>query len=81
MALPGPHAELIEQEDPAIGDEVIRVTHPDGRTEELRLHDYARLYSLPGVYEQIVQDRLGCASPAMIASLLGAAVDDAGWSR
>jgi hypothetical protein len=75
------HAELLDREDPAIGQELIRVTHPDGRAEELRLHDYERLYSLPGVYETIVQERLGCVSPAKIASLLAAAVDDAGWSR
>ena len=51
------------------------------RVEELRLHDYDRLYALPGAYEQIVQQRLGCTSPARIASMLGAAVDGAGWRR
>jgi hypothetical protein len=77
----GLRAELIEQGDPEIGHEVIHVTHPDGRAEQLRLHEYERLYALPGVYEEIVQERLGCASPAKIASLLSAAVDGAGWAR
>jgi hypothetical protein len=75
------HAELLEQDDPAIGDELIRVTHEDGTTEQLRLHDYERLYALPGVYEAIVHDRLGCVSPARLAATLGAAVDGAGWRR
>jgi hypothetical protein len=74
-------AELPRQDDPEIGSELIRVTFDDGRVEELRLHDYERLYSLPGVYEQIVQDRLGCRSPAQIASMLAAAVDKLGWVR
>ena len=74
-------AELAEQADPEIGDEVIRVRHDDGRTEELRLHDYERLYALPGVYEQIVQERLGCRSPAQLAGMLASAVDAAGWAR
>jgi predicted RNA methylase len=74
-------ATLIEQGDPEVGQELIRVTHPDGSVEELRLHEYERLYALTGVYEQIVQERLGCASPAKIASLLAAAVDGAGWAR
>jgi hypothetical protein len=74
-------AELIEQDDPEIGQELIRVTAEDGSVEDLRLHEYERLYSLPGVYEQIVQERLGCASPAKIASLLAQAVDAAGWAR
>lgn len=77
----GLRARLIDQEDPAIGDELIHVTHEGGATEELRLHDYERLYALPGVYEQIVQEQLGCASPARIATMLAAAVDRAGWER
>ena len=74
-------AELPPQPDPPIGDELICVHHEDGSVEELRLHDYSRLYSLPGVYEAIVQERLGCRSPAHIAGLLAGAVDAAGWRR
>jgi hypothetical protein len=47
----------------------------------LRLHDYDRLYALPGVYEQIVQDRLGCRSPAQLAGMLARAADAVGWAR
>jgi hypothetical protein len=74
-------AELAEQDDPTAGLELIRVTHEDGRTEELRLHDYERLYALPGVYEQIVHERLRCRSPQVFATMLGAAVDRVGWAR
>jgi hypothetical protein len=73
--------ELADQADPEIGRELIRVRHGDGSTEELQLHDYARLYSLPGAYEEIVQDRLGCRSPRQLASLLAAAADRIGWQR
>jgi predicted TPR repeat methyltransferase len=78
---PGFTAELAAQDDPEVGHELILVRHADGRTEELRLHDYERLYELPGVYEQIVQERLGCRSPDEIASMLGGAVDALGWDR
>jgi hypothetical protein len=74
-------AELAEQADPEIGREVIRVRHDDGRVEELRLHDYDRLYALPGVYEQIVHGRLGCRSPAELAGMLAHAADVLGWPR
>jgi hypothetical protein len=74
-------AELVEQADPEIGQELIRVRHDDGRVEELRLHDYERLYALPGAYEQIVQDRLGCRSPATLAGMLADAADELGWAR
>jgi hypothetical protein len=74
-------ARLADQADPEIGREVIRVSHDDGRTEELFLHDYERLYSLPGVYEEIVQDRLRCRSPQEVAALLASAVDALGWDR
>jgi hypothetical protein len=74
-------AELPAQDDPEIGRELIRVRHDDGTVEELRLHDYERLYSLPGLYEQIVQERLRCRSPSEIASMLAAAADRIGWDR
>jgi hypothetical protein len=74
-------AELPDQEDPEIGHELIRVRFSDGRVRELRLHDYEAVYSLPGLYETIVHDRLRCRSPAQIASMLAAAVDRAGWDR
>jgi hypothetical protein len=74
-------AELIDEDDPPIGQERIRVRHADGRVEELRLHDYERLYALPGVYEQIVSERLACRSPAEVAAMLATAVEDIGWDR
>lgn len=74
-------AELPPQDDPEIGQELIRVRYDDGRTVQLRLHDYARVYSFPGLYEQIVHGRLGCCSPEQIASMLADAVDDIGWDR
>ena len=74
-------AELPEQGDPAIGQELILVHHDDGRTEELRLHDYARVYSLPGLYEQIVHERFLCRSPEELATMLSGAVDRLGWDR
>lgn len=74
-------AELVDEDDPPIGQERIRVRHPDGRLEELRLHDYERLYALPGVYEQIVSERLGCRSPQEVAALLAETVDAIGWDR
>lgn len=73
--------ELAEQADPEIGRELIRVRYDDGRVQELHLHDYETVYSLPGVYEQIVQERLGCRSPAEIASMLSQAIDGVGWDR
>ena len=74
-------AELAPQDDPAIGDEIIHVRFEDGDTEQLRLHDYERVYALPGVYEQIVQERLGCRSPQQLAEMLAGAVDGLGWER
>ena len=75
-------AELADQADPEIGREVIRVRHDDGRVEELRLHDYDRLYALPGVYEQIVQERLGCRSPAGTGRRCWRTpLTDSGWQR
>jgi hypothetical protein len=72
---------LPAQTDPLIGHELIEVRYEDGAVEHVRLHDYERLYALPGAYEQIVSDRLGCSSPQVIASLLATEIDRLGRSR
>ena len=53
------------------------VLHLDGETREVVLHDYATVYSVPGLYEEVVQRRLQCASPATVADAVveaGAAI-------
>ena len=69
------------QGDPEPGAERISVYHDDGTVEEVALHDYARVYALPGVYEQIVQEDLGCRSPAQVARMLTGALDALGRER
>ena len=73
--------EIPPQADPQIGRERILVHFDDGRTEELCLHDYDRVYALPGLYEEVVQRRLGCRSPEEIGSMLAGATDSLGWER
>ena len=36
----------------------------------IRLHDYDRLYEIPGLYEQVVYERLRCQSPSTVADVL-----------
>jgi hypothetical protein len=52
--------------------------HPDGTDERIVLHDYARVYSVPGLYEEVVQHRLLCASPATVAGALVEAAEAEG---
>jgi SAM-dependent methyltransferase len=42
----------------------------EGRTEKIRLHDYEKLYSVPGLYEEVVYDKLQCNSPQVVCSML-----------
>ena len=44
--------------------------HTDEGTERIVLHDYARVYAVPGLYEEVVQRQLRCASPATVAEAL-----------
>jgi len=50
-----------------------------GRRRRLRIHDYAELYRVPGLYERLVYDTLKCTSPRRIGELLRAVVAD--WPR
>lgn len=59
-------------------EERFTVTLDDGSTEAMRLHEYGRVYAVPGLYEAVVQHRLECASPRVLADALVAAVRGAG---
>ena len=41
---------------------------------KIRFHDYDEIYQVQGLYEQIFYDRLKCASPSKVASILEGAV-------
>ena len=42
----------------------------DGETRRLRFHDYADIYSIPGLYERLIYEEMRCESPRVIARLL-----------
>ena len=50
----------------------------DGDRRRIRLHDYAAIYDVPGLYEQLFAERLRCASPQVVCELLGEQLDAAG---
>lgn len=45
---------------------------------KLRFHDYDKIYQIPGLYEQIYDDRLKCTSPTKVATILESAVSQSG---
>ena len=50
--------------------EPLVVRFADGREERMRLHEYDRVYVIPGLYEEVVQRRLECLSPQVLADAL-----------
>jgi predicted TPR repeat methyltransferase len=42
----------------------------NGERQKILFHDYDRIYSKPGLYEQLFYDRLKCTSPKKVAELL-----------
>ncbi len=51
-------------------EESLLVRHADGTTECFRLHEYDRVYAVPGLYEEVVQRRLHSASATILAERL-----------
>ena len=49
-----------------------------GDQEVVHLHDYARIYAVPGLYEHVVQEQLQCRSPQVAAEGLLRAAARAG---
>lgn len=48
----------------------------DGRSQKLRIHDYAAIFAVPGLYEGLVYQTLKCHSPRRIVRLLASVLED-----
>lgn len=50
----------------------------NGTSRTVRFHDYAAIYSMPGLYEQLFYEELDCRSPQTVCALLGEELRRAG---
>jgi len=73
-------AELDSRPGHSQEEERLTVCFEDGRREEMRLHEYGRVYAVPGLYEDVVQRQLACASPSELAGALAKEVEAEGSS-
>jgi SAM-dependent methyltransferase len=66
------------------GDESLEQDHEwcrvtvDGKTRDIRFHDYDEIYKIPGLYEFLFYERLKCCSPEVVCSLLEEELDAEG---
>lgn len=51
-------------------DEEFCTVEIDGERRHIRFHEYAEIYQVPGLYEHLFYDLLGCTSPSVVVSLL-----------
>jgi hypothetical protein len=63
VAYPGKE-RMVEQ-----NEEYFDLVSDDGR-ERIRIHEYDRVYNVPGLYEEVVYNKLQCNSPQVITDLL-----------
>ena len=63
---------------PQADGEYVALRDPTGAEEVIHLHDYARIYDVPGLYERIVQDMLECRSPQVAVDGLADALAQLG---
>jgi len=52
----------------------------NGRTRRIRFHDYADVFRIPGLYEELFYERLECRSPSYISYLLDSVIREYGES-
>jgi SAM-dependent methyltransferase len=55
-------------------EEWLEVEH-EGETRRIRFHDYAEIYSVPGLYERLFYEKLHCESPQAVCGLLADQLD------
>ncbi len=58
-------------------NEVFFYLHESSGKRKIRFHDYAEIYQLPGLYEQVFYDRLKCNSPEVVAKILKSTLEHA----
>ena len=61
-----PHAAVTALQQ----DEEYFELEQDGRRRRIRFHDYAEIYSVPGLYESLFAEMLMCRSPEVVVDLL-----------
>lgn len=54
------------------------VVHLEGAWREIRFHDYAEIYRVPGLYERLFYEILECRSPVVLRDALAADLAKAG---
>ena len=64
IRFPQRHDDGIDQDVECVEVEV------DGEWQRIRFHDYAEIFTLPGLYEQLFSDVLECASPQEVVAEL-----------
>jgi SAM-dependent methyltransferase len=68
IALPPPSVSMSQDREWC----VVKV---DGAWKQIRFHDYDEIYQIPGLYEALFYDVLGCTSPTKIREILQRCVD------
>lgn len=76
---PHTHAiRFVERKNPCAQNEECCEVYLNNRWRRVRLHDYAAIYGIPGLYEQLFAVRLRCISPERVVQLFGEVLEDAG---
>ncbi len=58
-------------------EEWFHLVTQDGQ-ERIRIHEYNRVYDVPGLYEEVVYNKLQCDSPQVMTSLLKQVMEENG---
>lgn len=73
LHLPSPRdGEVLDQDEEWCEVEI------GGERRRIRFHDYASIYDVPGLYEQLFSEVLECCSPDVVCELLSEELDQAG---
>jgi 2-polyprenyl-3-methyl-5-hydroxy-6-metoxy-1,4-benzoquinol methylase len=72
LHLPPPDAgDVLDQDEEWCEVEI------DGERRRIRMHDYAAIYDIPGLYEQLFSELLECCSPKVVCDVLREELDRA----
>ena len=77
----GPHSiRFTLSKQPCAQNEESCEVYLNNQWKRIRLHDYASIYDIPGLYEQLFSIRLQCTSPQRVVQLFSEVLQEAGQS-
>ncbi|MDJ0516080.1 MAG: hypothetical protein F6K22_31085 [Okeania sp. SIO2F4] len=65
-----PFSIVIPDQKDITQDQEFFILEENGITKEIKIHDYDKIFSVPGLYEELLMNKLQCNSPRVMKNVV-----------